>query len=66
MRSNFARFCIKILTSGLHFRNISYDKDKLLMLSLVTDLKGIPPDRKLQPKGEIELVTEKHNSFFYT
>ena len=49
--SDVKQFCAvlhKALTSCLHFTNISYDEDKLFMLSLVTDPKDIPPDRKLQ------------------
>jgi len=53
------------MTSCLHFRNISYDEDKLFVLSLVTDLKDIPHDAKLQAEGEIKSVTEKHKHFFF-
>jgi hypothetical protein len=34
------------------------------MLSLVNDLKDIPPDRKLRAKGEIISVIAKHKTFF--
>jgi hypothetical protein len=66
--SDVKRLCV-ILHKSIDQRSalqkqISDDEDKLFMLSLVKDLKDIPPDRKLQAKGEIISVVAKQKTFF--